>query len=170
MKMSDYSADDIFRKKLYILLPFYIFNFEKKFKKYSKNKDELKELTEEYEKISLRLQQLTQSGEITSFEKHTISKLSGDVADMIADGFEQVQKGVHDTMCGPIIVTEAREILEDGIEIGFSRGEAKGEAKGEKKLSDLFRSLEKAGRKDDAFKAASDEKYRQKLYEEFGIK
>ena len=169
MKMSDYSADDIFRKKLYILLPFYIFNFEKKFKKYSKNKDELKQLTDEYEKISLRLQQLTQSGEITSFEKHTISKLSGDVADQIADGFEQVQKGVHDTMCGPIIVTEAREILEDGIEIGFSRGEAKGEAKGENKLSTLFRALEEAGRKDDAFKAASDAEYRQKLYKEFGI-
>ena len=165
MKMSDYSADDIFRKKLYILLPFYIFNFEKKFKKYSKNKDELKQLTDEYEKLSLRLQQPTQSGEITSFEKHTISKLSGDVADQIADGFEQVQKGVHDTMCGPIIVTEAREILEDGIEIGFSRGEAKGE----KKLSDLFRLLEEAGRKDDAFKAASDANYRQKLYKEFGI-
>ena len=173
MKMSDYSADDIFRKKLYILLPFCIFNFEKKFKKYSKNKDELKQLTDEYEKLSLRLQQPTQSGEITSFEKHTISKLSGDVADMIEDGFEQVQKVVHDTMCGPIIVTEAIEILEDGIEIGFSRGEVKGRnegrAEGENKLGALFRALEETGRKDDAFKAASDEKYRQKLYEEFGI-
>ena len=44
------------------------------------------------------------------------------------------------------------------------------EAKGENKLSALIRALEEAGRKDDAFKAASDEKYRQKLYEEFGIK
>ncbi|MDO5149195.1 MAG: hypothetical protein Q4D76_07355 [Oscillospiraceae bacterium] len=68
-------------------------------------------------------------------------------------------------MCGPIIVTEAREILEDGIEIGFSRGEAEGE----NKLSALFRALEEAGRKDDAFKAASDAGYRQKLYKEFGI-
>ena len=166
MKMSDYSADDIFRKKLYILLPFYIFNFEKKFKKYSKNKDELKELTEEYEKISLRLQQLTQSGEITSFEKHTISKLSGDVADMIADGFEQVQKGVHDTMCGPIIVTEAKEILEDGIEIGFNQGQAKGE----NKLGALINSLIKAGRNDEIQKVTSYAEYRQKLYEELEIK
>ena len=99
------------------------------------------------------------------------------MADQIADGFEQVQKGLHDTMCGPIIVTEAREILEDGIEIGFSRGEAKGRnegrnegrAEGENKLGALFRALEEAGRKDDAFKAASDANYRQKLYKEFGI-
>ena len=41
---------------------------------------------------------------------------------------------------------------------------------GENKLRTLFKALEKVGRKDDAFKAASDEKYLQKLYEEFGIK
>ena len=41
---------------------------------------------------------------------------------------------------------------------------------GENKLGALFRALEEAGRKDDAFKAASDAEYRQKLYEEFGIK
>ena len=40
---------------------------------------------------------------------------------------------------------------------------------GENKLGALFRALEEAGRKDDAFKAASDAEYRQKLYTEFGI-
>ena len=40
---------------------------------------------------------------------------------------------------------------------------------GENKLGALFRALEEAGRKDDAFKAASDANYRQKLYKEFGI-
>ena len=41
---------------------------------------------------------------------------------------------------------------------------------GENKLGALFRALEEAGRKDDAFKAASDAEYRQKLYKEFDIK
>ena len=40
---------------------------------------------------------------------------------------------------------------------------------GENKLGALFRALEEAERKDDAFKAASDTEYRQKLYEEFEI-
>ncbi|MDO5151085.1 MAG: Rpn family recombination-promoting nuclease/putative transposase [Oscillospiraceae bacterium] len=44
------------------------------------------------------------------------------------------------------------------------------EAKGENKLSTLIKALENAGRKDDAFKAASDAEYRQKLYKEFDIK
>ncbi|MGN0581146.1 MAG: hypothetical protein ACI4KB_00430 [Oscillospiraceae bacterium] len=45
-----------------------------------------------------------------------------------------------------------------------------GVAEGENKLGTLFKALENAGRKDDAFKAALDVEYRQKLYAEFGIK
>ena len=58
---------------------------------------------------------------------------------------------------------------EKGRNEGRSEGRAEGRAEGENKLSTLFKALEKAGRKDDAFKAASDTEYRQKLYEEFGI-
>ena len=48
--------------------------------------------------------------------------------------------------------------------------EKKGEKKGENKLGALIDSLINAGRNDEIQKVASDEKYRQKLYEEFGIK
>ena len=44
-----------------------------------------------------------------------------------------------------------------------------GKTIGENKLGALFKALENAGRKDDAFKAASDAEYLQKLYAEFGI-
>ena len=59
--------------------------------------------------------------------------------------------------------------LTKGEEKGRNEGRSEGRAEGENKLSTLFKALEKAGRKDDAFKAASDTEYRQKLYEEFGI-
>ena len=52
---------------------------------------------------------------------------------------------------------------------GFRQIIDESKAEGENKLGALIRALEKAGRKDDAFKAASDAEYRQKLYEEFGI-
>ena len=51
----------------------------------------------------------------------------------------------------------------------YNDGKVKGIAEGENKLLTLFKALENAGRKDDAFKAASDTEYLQKLYEEFGI-
>ena len=68
-------------------------------------------------------------------------------------------------------VPEENEVkkMSEGFRQIIAESEANGEAKGENKLSTLFKALENAGRKDDAFKAASDTEYRQKLYEEFGI-
>ncbi|MDO5147880.1 MAG: hypothetical protein Q4D76_00640 [Oscillospiraceae bacterium] len=68
-------------------------------------------------------------------------------------------------------VTEIHEknLVWESYNDGMNKGEEKGRAEGENKLRTLFRALEEAGRKDDAFKAASDTEYLQKLYEEFGI-
>ena len=53
---------------------------------------------------------------------------------------------------------------------GRAEGEAKGRTEGENKLGALINSLINAGRNDEIQKVASDEKYRQEMYEEFGIK
>ena len=51
IKMADYTADDIFRKKLYMLIPFYIFNFEKQFEIINQDEEKLKEVVKEYRSI-----------------------------------------------------------------------------------------------------------------------
>ena len=51
IKMADYTADDIFRKKLYMLIPFYIFNFEKQFEAINQDEEKLKEVVKEYRSI-----------------------------------------------------------------------------------------------------------------------
>ena len=72
-----------------------------------------------------------------------------------------------DTLFNQERVTEIHE--KNLVWEGYNNGFAEGEVKGENKLRTLFKALENAGRKDDAFKAASDTEYLQKLYEEFGI-
>ena len=47
IKMADYTADDIFRKKLYMLIPFYIFNFEKQFEILNQDDEKLREVVKE---------------------------------------------------------------------------------------------------------------------------
>lgn len=84
-----------------------------------------------------------------------------------------------DTLFNQERITEIHEknLVWEGYNNGFAEGETKGRsegrtegrAEGENKLSTLFKALENAGRKDDAFKAASDIEYRHKLYVEFGI-
>ena len=121
IKMSDYTADDIFRKKLYMLIPFYIFNFEKQFEIINQDEEKLKEVVKEYRSILKKLSDLTEKEEITSFDKRTIADLSGNVIEELAKNYEKVQKGVGEVMGGPMIETEAKKILmrgrDEGIEL-----------------------------------------------------
>ena len=52
---------------------------------------------------------------IGAFDKRTIIELSGDVIREITKKYENVQKGVGDIVGGALIETEARTILNQGI-------------------------------------------------------
>ncbi len=110
MKVQTYSLDDIFEKRLLMLIPFYIFSHEKSFPEYNSNGQKLAELKAEYQKILKRLDELEQQGVIGAFDKRTIIELSGDVVKEIAQKYENVQKGVGDMMSGALIETSARRL------------------------------------------------------------
>ncbi len=110
MKVQTYSLDDIFEKRLLMLIPFYIFSHEKSFPEYNSNEQKLAELKAEYQKILEGLDELEQQGMIGAFDKRTIIELSGDVVKEIAQKYENVQKGVGDMMSGALIETSARRL------------------------------------------------------------
>ena len=114
MKVQSYSLDEIFEKRLLMLIPFYIFSHEKSFSEYN-NEDKLEELKAEYQIILERLDDLEKQGIIGAFDKRTIIDLSSDVINEIARKYENVQKGIGAMMRGPLIQTEARTILNRGI-------------------------------------------------------
>ena len=120
MKVQTYSLDDIFEKGLLMLIPFYIFSHEKSFPEYNSNGQRLEELKAEYCGILERLDEQERQGVIGAFDKRTIIELSRDVIKEIAQKYENVQKGVGDMMGGALIETEARTILNQGINQGVS--------------------------------------------------
>ena len=136
IKMADYTADDIFRKKLYMLIPFYIFNFEKQFEAINQDEEKLKEVVKEYRSILKKLSDLTENEEITSFDKRTIADLSVNVIEELAKNYENVQKGVGEVMGGPMIETEAKKILMRGRDEGRVEGKSEGRSEG-KELKDI---------------------------------
>ena len=94
---------------------------------------------------------------------------------ILADFIKEHENEVYtmmDTLFNQERVTEIHEknLVWEGYNNGFAEGEAKGRTEGENKLGALIDSLIDAGRNDEIKKAASDTEYRQKLYEEFGIK
>ena len=117
MKVQKYSLDDIFEKRLLMLIPFYIFSHENSFPEYNSNEQKLAELKAEYQIILERLDKLEQQGVIGAFDRRTIIEISSDVIKEIAQKYENVQKGVGDMMGGALIETEARKILNQGIDL-----------------------------------------------------
>ncbi len=120
MKVQNYTLDDIFEKRLLLLIPFYIFSHEKNFPEYNSNEQKLAKLKSEYRYILERLNELEQQGVIGAFDKRTIIELSSDVIKEIAQKYGNVQKGVGDMMSGALIETEARKILNQGKTQGIS--------------------------------------------------
>ena len=120
MKVQSYSLDEIFEKRLLMLIPFYIFSHEKSFSEYNNNEQKLEEQKAEYRIILERLDDLEKQGIIGAFDKRTIIDLSSDVINEIARKYENVQKGIGAMMRGPLIQTEARTILNRGISQGIS--------------------------------------------------
>jgi len=110
MKVQRYSLDDIFEKRLLMLIPFYIFSHEKSFSEYNSNEKKLAELKAEYQVILERLEELEQQEVIGAFDKRTIIDLSGDVIKEITQKYENVQKVVGDMMRGALIETSARRL------------------------------------------------------------
>ena len=108
MKVQEYTLEDIF-------------SHEKNFKVYNSNEQRLADLKEEYQNILERLDKLEQEGIIGAFDKRTIIELSGDVIEEIAQKYENVQKGIGGMMSGALIETEARAILNKGIDKGIDK-------------------------------------------------
>jgi len=121
MKVQAYSLDDIFKKRLLMLIPFYIFSHEDRFPEYNNNEQKLEELKAEYRVILERLDGLEQQEVIDAFDKRTIIDLSGDVMNEIAQKYKNVQKGMGDMMRGALLETSARTILNQGKSQGISQ-------------------------------------------------
>lgn len=132
MKVKSYSLDDIFEKRLLMLIPFYIFSHEDSFPDYNSSRQRLENLKSEYREILDRLNGLEEQGIIGAFDKRTIIELSSDVIKEITQKYENVKKGVGDIMGGALIETEARIILNQGI----SQGKMLGMDEANKKTAD----------------------------------
>ena len=122
MKVQNYSIDEIFEKKLYFLIPFHIFTYEKSFKEYNKDAIKRKELIGHYNRIMNKLEQEVKNGHINEFIRRAIIDMSKKVLDNISANYNEVREGVRQTMGGQILEYEAKDILNKGIAVGVEQG------------------------------------------------
>lgn len=137
MKIQSYSLYDIFKKRLLMLIPFYIFSHESRFPEYNDNSQSLSDLESEYKEILRRLDDLEMQGFIGAFDKRTIIEITNDVMGEITQKYKNLQKGMGDVMGGALIQTEARRIRDE------ARKEAMEEAQKETSKKTALRMIKR---------------------------
>ena len=98
IKSQQYSLEEIFEKKLLLLIPFYIFSYETRFDEYEKDRTKLKTLQEEYGQIKDKLEELLNQGTISEYTRCTIIDMSNKVLEHIAAKYDSVKEGVKAVM------------------------------------------------------------------------
>ena len=122
MKSQQYTLKDIFQKNLLLLIPFYIFSHETRFKEYEKDKTKLRMLQNEYEQIKNKLEELTSQETISEYTRCTIIDMSNKVLEHIAAKYNSVKEGVKAVMGGKVLEYEAKTIKKEGIREGIEQG------------------------------------------------
>ena len=133
LKVKRYTIHELFEKKLFFLIPFHIFAYEKNFKELEENKKKLKQLEAEYASIRERLEIACQMGDLNRYAKAAILDMSRKVIEHIAVKYKNVAKGVSRTMGGKVLNYEAKDILNRGRAEGRREGEASGIRIGEER-------------------------------------
>ena len=114
LKVKRYTIHELFERKLFFLIPFHIFAYEKDFKELEENKKKLKQLEAEYASIRERLEIACQMGDLNRYAKAAILDMSRKVIEHIAVKYKNVAKGVSRTMGGKVLNYEAKDILNRG--------------------------------------------------------
>lgn len=116
LKVKAYTVNELFEKRLFFLIPFHIFTYEKDFKELEKNTKKLERLETEYALIKERLEMVCKMGALTEYPKAAILDMSCKVAEHLAAKYENVAKGVCQQMGGKVLEYEAKDILRKGEE------------------------------------------------------
>ena len=123
--------DAIFEKKLYLLIPFLLFNYEKRFEQIEGDDAQYHALMDEIRSVYERVDELipaddTESSLIDVFTSKALRAMTHTVVNRLAEKYPNIKEGVNAVVGGSIIEFEALKIKREGIREGMREGMRKG--------------------------------------------
>ena len=100
IKIEDYSVDDLFERKLYFFLPFYIFFYEKDFAEYEADESRRRELEQVFCGIRERLEQACVQGMISEYFVKTLLAMSLKVIRNLTKKYTGISERLGEIMGG----------------------------------------------------------------------
>ena len=143
MKSQRYTLEEIFKKNLLFLIPFYIFSHENRFEEYEKDETKLELLKQEYEQIKNRLEELMDRGTISEYTRCTIIDMSNKVVEHLAKKYNSIREGVRSVMGGKVLEYEAKTIRNEGRKEGREDGREEGREEGVLLSGRIFQAVKK---------------------------
>ena len=159
LKLQDYSMDDMLKKKLFIMLPFLFFNYEKQLEK-TADPQVFAEIEKRYDAIIQQLRGLEERGVLNVYEADTLYEALKVVVEALGERCK-AEKEVQTIMGG--------KVLEFRGDKYYNAGKEEGRDEGISQVSSLMSKLFSLGRTKDAEKASNDPVYLQQLMVEFGL-
>ena len=144
MKLSDYDSDSIFEKHLYLLIPFLLFNYEKRFHIIEKDDMKYRAFLEKFQSVYHRIDDMilvdnmepedieaSESSQLLdTYAINLLREMTRTIVNSLAKNHPKIRKGVNEVVGGNIIMTESTRILQRGIRQGRKEGLKKGREEG----------------------------------------
>ncbi|MDD6428359.1 MAG: hypothetical protein PUF90_02635 [Lachnospiraceae bacterium] len=129
MKLSDYTLDDLIRKDLIFLFPFYIFNMEREVRSYDRpgSREKLaSSVTELIEYINRSYNE----GRMTYDKYLLVTDMMKKVTDNLSSRYSKARKELDEIMGGKILQFRGEELYNEGREEGRVEGRKEGREEG----------------------------------------
>lgn len=109
IKLTNYTVEDIFEKKLYFFIPFHIFSYESMFESYDDKTADISELKNVITNVFTKLNNCS-SDELSECVKALIIDMSKKVCGQLTKKYPNVQKGIGDVMGGKVLEYRSKDI------------------------------------------------------------
>ena len=124
IRESDFSVDSIFEKRLYFLIPFYIFNYEKELADINADAERTEAMVGLYRDIMARLDEEQAAGRLSSLSYSVIIRLTHKVIFKFLMKHRKVQKKVGGFMGGKVLDLPEIRLYHKGKADGKKENEA----------------------------------------------
>ena len=118
IQMKTYTLDDIVKKKLYILLPFYQFNLEEIYDKYGKSPEDNARVIELINEMS----DMLENSDLKSFDMHALFEIMLNVFSMLAKNNAKLKAEGESIMGGRVMRLKIDDIVDQNKALGKAEG------------------------------------------------
>ncbi len=122
LKVKNYTLEDIFERRLWMLIPFYIFRYEKELSQIDSDEERLEKLRREYERVAEMLDQECKNGRMRSVTGGALCELSRTVVEKLASKYKNVEKEVAEVMGGKVLSYRSKELYQEALAKGIEQG------------------------------------------------